>query len=47
MTQRPVNRYDHYHAHVYFDDSTLSAATALCQAAGSISALQWGESISS
>jgi aromatic ring-cleaving dioxygenase len=34
MTQRPANHYDHYHAHVYFDDSTLAQATALCQAAG-------------
>jgi len=29
MTQRPINKYDAYHAHVYFDESTLNPATRL------------------
>ncbi len=31
MSRRPENRYDHYHAHVYFDADTVEQARALCQ----------------
>ncbi len=31
MSRRPENRYDHYHAHVYFDTGTVEQARALCQ----------------
>ncbi|NEO82663.1 MAG: DOPA 4,5-dioxygenase family protein [Spirulina sp. SIO3F2] len=34
MIKRPTNSYDHYHAHVYFDENSVTAATALCQDAG-------------
>jgi aromatic ring-cleaving dioxygenase len=33
MTQRPINKYDAYHAHVYFDESTLDSAILLGQRA--------------
>lgn len=26
----PINHYDHYHAHIYFEPQTLALATALC-----------------
>ncbi|MDV2857518.1 MULTISPECIES: DOPA 4,5-dioxygenase family protein [Oceanimonas] len=29
--KRPINNHDAYHAHIYFDASTLAFATALCQ----------------
>lgn len=32
--RRPVNQYKAYHAHVYFDQETLAAASALCAEAG-------------
>ncbi|MGR8918339.1 MAG: DOPA 4,5-dioxygenase family protein [Gammaproteobacteria bacterium] len=31
---RPVNRYAHYHAHVYFDADTVERARRLCELAG-------------
>ncbi|OXY82163.1 DOPA 4,5-dioxygenase family protein [Oceanimonas doudoroffii] len=31
MSRAPVNQYDAYHAHVYFDAHTLAFATELCQ----------------
>ena len=34
MTKRPENRYEGYHAHVYFDESSVEMAAALCQEAG-------------
>lgn len=34
MAPRPQNLYPSYHAHVYFDQSTLSAARELCTRAG-------------
>ncbi|MGD1851720.1 MAG: DOPA 4,5-dioxygenase family protein [Cyanophyceae cyanobacterium] len=34
MTKRPENRYDRYHAHVYFDDDSMEWAAALCWGAG-------------
>ena len=32
--RRPVNRHAAYHAHVYFDASTVAQARALCEEAG-------------
>jgi len=32
--QRPVNEHKAYHAHVYFDKSTVDFATELCHEAG-------------
>lgn len=32
--KRPVNCHKAYHAHVYFDESTLAFASKLCQQAG-------------
>ena len=34
MINRPVNRYPVYHAHVYFDATTLEQARKLCGDAG-------------
>ena len=34
MTKQPTNVHEFYHAHVYFDESTLSFATQLCHDAG-------------
>ncbi|PXF30409.1 4,5-dioxygenase [Pokkaliibacter plantistimulans] len=39
---RPRNDFDHYHAHVYFDSSSLAQATALVQQAGAELAVQVG-----
>ena len=36
MTKRPVNSYDRYHAHVYFDENSVERAAALCQEAGEL-----------
>ncbi len=36
MPQRPINKYTHYHAHIYFNESTLNQAIALCENAGEI-----------
>ncbi len=33
MTQRPQNRHSRYHAHVYFDESSVDQARELCQGA--------------
>jgi aromatic ring-cleaving dioxygenase len=33
MIQRPQNLYAHYHAHVYFDETTTEQARELCQTA--------------
>jgi DOPA 4,5-dioxygenase len=35
MIKRPVNLYPAYHAHVYFDATTLDHARLLCNRAGS------------
>lgn len=35
MVQRPQNVHAHYHAHVYFDKSSLSEARELCERAAS------------
>jgi DOPA 4,5-dioxygenase len=34
MPRRPVNRHTAYHAHVYFDASTVAQARAVCEEAG-------------
>ena len=34
MTIRPTNRYDRYHAHVYFDADTVELADTICHEAG-------------
>ncbi len=36
MTKRPENVYEKYHAHVYFDQDTLDAATKICTRAGEL-----------
>lgn len=36
MNRQPENRYPSYHAHVYFDQRTLTAATGLCNRAGEL-----------
>ena len=36
MTNRPENIYSEYHAHIYFDPSTLGFATSLCEQAGKL-----------
>jgi DOPA 4,5-dioxygenase len=33
QNKHPVNHYDAYHAHVYFDENTSAAAKILCDAA--------------
>ncbi|MEL7086262.1 MAG: DOPA 4,5-dioxygenase family protein [Cyanobacteria bacterium P01_A01_bin.3] len=34
MTKQPTNTYDRYHAHVYFDATSLQQASSLCGRAG-------------
>ena len=34
MIRRPENVYEHYHAHVYFDERTAERAQQLCNQAG-------------
>ncbi|MGO1295992.1 MAG: DOPA 4,5-dioxygenase family protein [Vibrio sp.] len=34
VVKRPVNKYQAYHAHVYFDENTLAFASQLCHQAG-------------
>ena len=36
MIKRPENVYEKYHAHVYFDQDTLDAATKICPRAGEL-----------
>ncbi|MEO0867054.1 MAG: DOPA 4,5-dioxygenase family protein [Cyanobacteria bacterium J06642_11] len=36
MTIRPTNRYDNYHAHVYFDGNSVEQGAALCKRAGEL-----------
>jgi len=42
MTRRPENRFQHYHAHVYFDADTVQQARALCSRAGEELSLRVG-----
>ena len=36
MTKRPTNVYERYHAHVYFDEQSLTKASSVCQQAGEL-----------
>ncbi len=42
MTKRPSNKYERYHAHVYFDESSLEKASHLCEKAGKLSGVSVG-----
>ena len=42
LTKRPTNDYDHYHAHVYFDETSLEQASSICHKAGSLFGLKVG-----
>jgi DOPA 4,5-dioxygenase len=41
-TQRPKNAYEHYHAHVYFDATSVAQATQLCEQAAALFGVQMG-----
>jgi aromatic ring-cleaving dioxygenase len=36
MPNRPVNLFDHYHAHIYFGPASVAQATQLCRQAGEL-----------
>ena len=38
----PINLHEHYHAHLYFDQSTIDFATDLCIKAGDLFTLKVG-----
>lgn len=40
--KRPVNSHKAYHAHVYFDESTVDFASSLCEQAGELFNLKVG-----
>ena len=42
MTKRPENNYEHYHAHVYFDESSVEKATEICKEANERFGVQMG-----
>ncbi|MEM6353003.1 MAG: DOPA 4,5-dioxygenase family protein [Cyanobacteria bacterium J06629_9] len=42
MTKRPTNDYEHYHAHVYFDENSLDYASSVCRKAGDLFGLKVG-----
>lgn len=42
MTKRPTNTYDHYHAHVYFDQDSVAVASSICHKAGELWGIQVG-----
>ena len=42
MTKRPTNDYDNYHAHVYFDETSVEQASSLCGQAGELFAVKVG-----
>ncbi len=42
MIQRPRNVYSHYHAHVYFDETSTEQARALCQTAATLFGVTMG-----
>jgi len=42
MIQRPQNLHSHYHAHVYFDETTTQQASALCQTAATLFGVTMG-----
>ena len=43
MTQRPNNLFSEYHAHIYFDESTIEHATFLCKGAGNLFNIKVGK----
>ena len=43
MPQRPTNRYDHYHAHVYFDETSVETAAQICKQAGELFGVKVGQ----
>lgn len=42
MTKRPTNDYDRYHAHVYFEETSLEQASSLCEQAGELFGVKVG-----
>ena len=42
MIEKPVNKYDSYHAHVYFDEDTVDLASSICHQAGEIFKIKVG-----
>lgn len=42
ITKFPINNYDYYHAHVYFEQETLHFASDLCKTAGNLFNLNVG-----
>lgn len=42
MIKRPINSYDQYHAHVYFDGNSTEKASSLCQRAGELFGVKVG-----
>ncbi|MEM7062772.1 MAG: DOPA 4,5-dioxygenase family protein [Cyanobacteria bacterium P01_B01_bin.77] len=42
MTKRPINNYDQYHAHVYFDENSVTKASSMCQQAGTLFGVKVG-----
>ena len=36
MAKSPTNNYDRYHAHIYFDESSVDKAALLCEKAGEL-----------
>ena len=42
MIQRPQNVYSHYHAHVYFDETSTEQARELCQTAATLFGVTMG-----
>ncbi|MEO1133904.1 MAG: DOPA 4,5-dioxygenase family protein [Cyanobacteria bacterium J06639_1] len=42
MTNRPVNNFEKYHAHVYFDSDSVEFATSLCLEAGKLFGVEVG-----
>ena len=42
MSNYPINNHKAYHAHVYFDASTLGFATGLCHSAGELFNIRGG-----
>ena len=43
MALRPANNYDRYHAHVYFDETSLEKAASLCEQAGELFGVTVGQ----
>ena len=42
MIKRPVNHYDRYHAHVYFDKKSMEQAVAMGEKAGALFEIEVG-----